>query len=243
MQTALILAITALWIGLVKGGLGGPVGSTLVLPLLVQIMPAQQAVGIVLPLLMVGDIAALRAYWRDWDMGLIRRLLPAAILGVVAGTLLLAALPEAELRRTLGVLMLLLVVYKIGSDVLRQVQYEPRPWHGSLAGFVAGSMSALANAGGPPMTAYLLLQKLQPTAFVGTMTLFFTIINILKIPAFLSAQIINLPLLLSVAWIVLLIPAGVVAGRWIIVRINRHLFDQLMTVLLVLAALLLLFGT
>jgi hypothetical protein len=73
--TIALIVVIAFMIGLSKGGLGGPVLVALVAPVLSQIMPVSQAVGITLPLLLVGDIMALIAYWRAWDMGYIRLML------------------------------------------------------------------------------------------------------------------------------------------------------------------------
>ena len=68
----IIIFTVALLIGLSKGGLGGPVPVSLGLPLLSQIMPVPQAVGIMLPLLIFADMFAMRAYWKQWDMKMIR---------------------------------------------------------------------------------------------------------------------------------------------------------------------------
>jgi uncharacterized membrane protein YfcA len=119
--------------------------------------------------------------------------------------------------------------------------YSPRPWHSYLAGFVAGVTSAIANVGGPPMSAFLLLQRLEPVVFVGTMTLFFTIVNLIKLPIFFQGNIIDMDLLLSVAWAVPLIPVGVWVGRWAIGKVNRVWFERAMMLLVLAASLLLIF--
>ena len=100
----------------------------------------------------------------------------------------------------------------------------------------------MANAGGPPVTAYLLLQKLPPLAFIGTQTLFFATINALKLPGFLSANVIDLPRLLSVLWALPIIPLGVWIGKWVILRLNQRVFEWLMLILLVYAGVSLLLG-
>lgn len=242
MDSIPLLIFIGIFIGLVKGGVTGPIGGAVILPLLSQTMTVPQAAGITLPLLIVGDIFAMRFYWREWDMGLIKRLLPAAIVGILVGLFLLVSLPDLTLRRVLGVFTILAIIFKLTSDSLRAVRYEPRNWHGYLAGFASGLTSALANLGGPPMTAYLLLQKLQPTAYVGTMTLFFFVVNLLKVPGYLSEGIIDIPTLISILWITPLIPLGVWIGRWAIGKVNRLWFERAMMALLFWACLSLLFG-
>jgi uncharacterized membrane protein YfcA len=54
----LLIALISFLIGLSKGGLGGPVLGAMIAPLLSQVMPVQQAVGITLPMLLTGDAIA-----------------------------------------------------------------------------------------------------------------------------------------------------------------------------------------
>src|SRR5690606_5272703 len=155
-----------------------------------------------------------------------------AVVGILIGLFLLVSLPDKDLRRILGVFTIIAILFKLGSDSLRSIKYEPRGWHGYLAGFTSGLTSALANLGGPPITAYLLLQKLEPTAFVATQTLFFFVVNLLKVPGYLSESIIDIPLLISILWVTPLIPIGVWIGRWAIGKVNRLWFERVMMVLL-----------
>lgn len=225
------LFLAALLIGLSKGGLAGALGG-LVVPLLSTVMPVSQAVGLTLPLLMIGDVFALRAFWRQWDGRLLRLLLPAAVAGILAGVALLTRLPDVTLRRILGLFTLVAVAYKLSSDRLRALHYTPQPWHGALAGGLSGFASALANAGGPPITIYLLLQRLTPLAFLGTNALFFAIVNMIKLPFFLGASVIDADQLLGAIWVLPLIPAGIWLSKQLMTRINRQAFEWLMLVLL-----------
>ncbi len=243
METTLLLAFAGLWVGLVKGGVAGPLGGPLLLFVLTHRFTVQEVVGISLPLLIFGDIFAMRAYWGKWDQHHIRLLLPSAILGIVFGTYLLANLPDDVLRRIVGLFILIIIAYKLFNDALKNMTYEHRNWHGYVGGWLSGVASALANVGGPPITAYMLLQKVPPLAFVGTNTLFFFVVNLIKVPGFLMADIINIELLISIAWSLPLIPSGVWIGRRVIGWINPRLFDAAMIVLLTLAGLTLLFGS
>jgi uncharacterized protein len=243
MDPVVAILLAGLWIGLSKGGLGGPIAGALVLPMLSQIMPVPMAVGLILPLLLLGDVFAMWAYWRVWDVHYFRLMMPFAVVGIVLGTVLLATLPDLVLRRVLGLFTLGIVVYKLSSDSLKRVEYRPRNWHGYLAGWAAGFASALANLGGPPVTAYLLLQKLSPSVFIGTITLFFFVVNLIKLPGYLGANIIDLEQLLAIAWMLPVIPVGVWVGRMVVRRINNRLFEWSMIVVLVWAGISLLLSS
>lgn len=238
----LVLVVAGLLIGLSKGGLGGPVPVALVTPLLSQIMPAAQAVGVVLPLLIFADGFALWAYWRQWEETYIRRMLPLGVVGVGMGVLLLAALAPHDtlLRRVLGLFTLTIILYKTLGGRLTTIKYQPRAWHAYLAGWASGFGSALANVGAPPFTAYMLLQNVSPHSFVGTTTLFFAIINLLKLPGFLGAGVLDLQRLASLSWMFALIPFGVWLGRKVVSWINPHVFEWMMLAALFTASLALL---
>jgi len=241
MDNSILIVLAGLWIGLSKGGVGGPIAGPVLIPLLSQIMTVQEAIGITLPLLMFADVFAMRFYWREWDMRYILLTLPAAVIGIVIGVVLLASLSDLVLRRALGVLVLGILVYKFVSDSLTKLPYEHHNWHGYLAGWSGGFASALANAGGPPITAYLLLNRMPPKPFIGTITLFFFVVNWLKVPGYLGAGLVDGDLFMSVVWMLPIIPMGVWLGRWIIGWINPLIFERAMMILLVISAVLLLF--
>ncbi len=231
MNDILILVLAALMVGVVKGGLG-PMPIALIVPLLSTTMPVAEAVGITLPLLIVGDWFALPVYWRKWDAPALRLMLPAAAAGVILGVALLTTLPDDALRRILGLFTLLIAAYKLGSDTLSALTYRPRRWHGWLAGWGSGFGSALANAGAPPITAYLLLQRTAPVTFVSTTIVFFLVVNLLKLPIFVATDVIDGPRLLRTLWALPLIPVGVWLGKELLRRIDQKKFEWLMLALL-----------
>jgi uncharacterized membrane protein YfcA len=231
MTFTIIVIIAALLAGLVKGGLG-PVPGALIVPLLSLTMPVSRAVGLTLPMFMIGDWLALPVYWRQWDSKALRLMLPAAAVGVLMGAALLKTLPDEVLRKALGIFTLAAVVYKLGSDSLSALKYSPRDWHGWLAGWGSGLGSALANAGAPPITAYLLLRKFQPICFIGTTAVFFLVVNLLKLPIFVATHVLKAGQVMRIAWALPLIPLGVWMGRWMITRIDTRKFEWLMLALL-----------
>jgi uncharacterized membrane protein YfcA len=242
-ETIIVFAITALLVGFSKGGLGGPVPVSLTAPLLSLVLPVSQAVGVVLPLLIFADLFALYFYWRTWDVRYTKLLLPGAIVGIVIGTLLLASLSNTVLKQVIGAFTLIAVIYKLTNDRLTSLQYVPRPWHGMLAGWATGFGSSLANVGAPPFTAYMLLQPgMSPVTFMGTGTLFFAIVNALKVPGFLSAGVLDLSLLVSILWVLPIIPFGVWFGRFVVLRMNPKLFEWIMVVGMIFMGIYLLFG-
>lgn len=239
MNDQLLFAICSLLIGLSKGGLGGPVPVSLVVPLLSTFMPVADSVAIVLPLLIFADLFALKIYWKKWDAHYIRLMLPAGLIGIVMGATLLSALAGSDniLRFLLGVLTLIAIVYKYGSSYLAQIEYTPRNWHGYLAGWLTGVGSSVANTGSPQYTVYMLLQRVTPIVFVGTATLFFAVLNLSKVPAFLALGLLDVDALLSILWVLPIVPFGVWLGRRLLDLIDPVTFERLLIGLLTIVAL------
>lgn len=233
----LLIALVAFLIGLSKGGFNGLGG--LLTPLLALVMPPAVATGLMLPMLIFGDWFAVYSYRGEWDWRVFWSMLPAAAIGSIAGTWLLTSLSSSGLRLILAVFILILIAYKFASDRLQSWRYEPRPWHGPLAGGFAGLFSGLFNNGGPTFNAYLLLQKLKPRTFIATSAIFFAVLNLIKLPFFIYAGIIDLNLTISLLWAFLLVPLGIYLARLIILRLDPQRFEGVIIALLILSSLVL----
>lgn len=223
--------------GLSKGGLGGTMGA-LITPLVALVMPIDQAIGLLLPIFIVGDAFALAAHWRGWDVRLIWLLLPGGLVGITLGTFVLTSISPAALKRALAIIIFLFVCYRLLEPrILKLLQYRPQKWHGWLAGGVAGFGSTLAHAGGPPVVIYLLMQNLTPAIFAATSVLFFAVTNWIKVPYYYQAGLLDLDALLPLIWLAPLVPLGVWIGRGLAERIDPAVFDRIILVLLAMTGL------
>lgn len=181
------LAIPAvLFAGVSKGGFGSGAAFAAT-PILALILTPGQALGLMLPLLMLMDVANLRPYWRRWDGHAARML----ILGAVPGIGLAAALyhltnPDV-FRLLIGAMAVGFVAFQLASR-RGWIGLRSRPMGpvgGLTAGLAAGFTSFVSNAGGPPAAIYLLTLGIGKTTFQATTVLVFWIVNILKFLPFL----------------------------------------------------------
>ena len=240
-----LTAAVAFLIGLSKGGLGGVIGA-LATPLMALVLPADEVIGLLLPMLIIADVFALAAHWRRWEWRLVGLLIPGAVLGVTIGTFFITNAPTGTLRVLLAIIVLIFAGYKLIEGRLNRAAGDStnRLWGASgmglLMGAVAGFSSALAHTGGPPVSIYLLQQKIKPRVFVATSALFFALLNWIKTPYYLYAGLFDFERLLSLAWALPFLPLGVWVGRAFVTRINRPVFERVVTVLLALTAILLL---
>ena len=232
---AVVIAVLGFLIGFSKGGFGGL--GALLTPILALVLPVASAVGVLLPMLMAGDAFAVYMYWKEWDFDLIKRMLPAGVVGALAGTFLLSWLPPNGLRITLGIFVLVLVAYKFLSDRIQAVRYQSQPWHAPAAGLLAGVASGMFNYGGPAVSSYLLLQKLRARPFIATSAIFFALLNLIKVPGFLYTGVLDLPLLFSLWWVFLFIPLGIWVARLALTRVSPQAFEWIIVALLVFSSL------
>ena len=222
-------------IGFAKGGFNAL--GALLTPMLSLVLPVASAVGVLLPMLIVGDVFAVYAYWKEWDSDLIKRMLPTGILGAWLGTFLLSFVSADGLRIVLGLFVLASVAYKLLSDRIQSMRYQHRPWHAPAAGLLSGVASGMFNSGGPPFSSFLLLQKLQARRFIATTAIFFALLNIIKVPGFLYTGILNLPLLSSLWWVFPFIPFGIWVARMSITRLSPAAFEWIVIVPLIFSSL------
>ena len=231
----LVIALLGLLIGLAKGGFGGL--GALLTPILALVLPVASSVGVLLPMLMVGDAFAVSMYWKEWDFDLVRRMLPAGVAGALAGTALLSWLPPDGLRIVLGLFVLLLVAYRFAGDRIQSMRYEPRPWHAPAAGFLSGLASGMFNNGGPAFSSYLLLQRLGARSFIATSAIYFALLNLIKLPGFVYTGVLDLSLLVSLWWVLLFIPVGIWIARMALTRVSPAAFEWIIVSMLIVSSL------
>jgi hypothetical protein len=237
----MMIAVTFL-VSLSKGGLGGMAG-TLSTPLLALVMPVNQALGLLLPIMLLADVFSVALHWKRWNARLVWLLIPGAIIGVTIGTYFITNVSTQVLKIGLAVIALLFVVYKLFEKrILGSVKYQERRWHGWLAGTTAGFTSAMAHSGVPPISIYLILQDVTPRVFIATSVLFYAILNWIKVPYYYFTGMFDFPRIWQIAWVLPIVPFGVWFGRWLVLKVPKHIFENIILVLLVITALILIFG-
>ena len=220
------IAIIAIFIvGISKSGFGGGLG-VLAVPLMSLVIPPPQAAAILLPLLIVMDWFTVWHYRKSWDKRNLMILLPAAIVGIILGSLFFRYLSDAHIRILVGVLA---VLFGANFFLKRQAAktHKADVPRGLLWGTIAGFTSFGVHAGGPPINIYLLPQQLKKSVFVGTTVFFFTIVNLIKLVPYTLLGQFNTGNLLTSLILAPLAPLGVWLGVKLHHRVNEKLFYTL----------------
>jgi uncharacterized protein len=225
----------ALLAGFSKTGLPG-VGM-LVVAALAVVFPARQSVGTLLPLLILGDLFAVARYRRHARVATLLRLLPFVLLGMVPGNLFLNHMPERPFALSLGVLILLLVALEM---MRRRGRWDhvPRSMLFTAAiGILAGFATTIGNVAGPIMSVYLLSMGMDKHAFLGTGAWYYLTVNLLKVPIFLSQDMISAETFRFDLWAAPFVALGCIAGMMFLPRIPQKVFSGVIFALAALAAL------
>ncbi|MDF0602285.1 sulfite exporter TauE/SafE family protein [Psychromarinibacter sp. C21-152] len=235
--TLIALAVPAvLFAGVSKGGFGSGVAFAAT-PMLALILEPAQAVGLLLPLLIVMDLAALPPFWRQWHWPSARVLTLGGLPGVALGVALWRVADPDLLRLMIGAVALGFVVFQAAraAGLLRPAAH---PWSdraGLGMGVLAGFTSFISHAGGPAAAVYLLSRHLTKTEYQATTVIVFFALNLLKLPAYATLGIFSGASLLADLVLVPVAFAGVALGVWMHRRVSGRLFFALTYLFLVAA--------
>lgn len=230
------VGLGVLVVGVSKGGFGGGTG-ILAVPLLAAVMPPAHMLGLLLPVLIAADILSNAHYMKQWHFESLKPLLLGAVVGVGMGTLILLVVMKGQsdemtsriLAGVIGGLCLIFVgmqAYRLTGRELPTI--EPGPKAGVGVGFFAATVSTIAHAAGPIITLYMLQFKLDKKVLVGTMLVYFLLINSLKVPPLVFLGIINKETLLDSVWFIPILPVGTLLGAWLHNRIPEKPFMAIM---------------
>ena len=233
----LLAALGAFCIGFSKSGFAGSGLVTVII--MAQLFGALESTGILLPMLICGDVMSVLAFHQHARWATIRRMLPPTVVGVVLGYAVMRAIPAAQFRPVIGAIVLAMVVLQTLHRWLpRPLERVPHsPAFAWFMGGWSGIATMLANAAGPVMSLYFLAIALPKYELVGTGAWFFLIVNVLKVPFSAQLGLIHGGTLLFGALSLPGIALGIVAGRRLIKIIPQKLFEALLLIFALLASL------
>jgi uncharacterized membrane protein YfcA len=227
---AALVGVTIL--GLAKGGFAGL--GVLGLPIMTLGMNPVMGAAILLPILLVQDVFSMKAFGGHRNDGVLKLMIPGACIGITAGWALARFVPVAAVELAVGMIAFSFGIQRIRAE-RRGVGGRPG---GALAGVAmgaaAGFTSQVAHAGGPPFQMHVLPMKLPRDMFIGTSTVFFAVINWIKVPAYYALGAFTPENLWLAA---ALMPAALLstwAGTLLVRRIDGPRFYAMMHALMIL---------
>jgi len=181
MNPELLLALTAAFIlGISKGGIKGL--GILVVTLTALAYGAKNSTGILLPLLMTGDVLAVIYFKKHIKWQYIKQFLPSMIVGVLVAVFIGNNWDEAIFKKALSGIILFSVGYMFWMEYRPLKSLNVNWKFSSLIGFAAGFTTMIGNLAGPFANLYFLATRIPKKELVATSAWVFFFINIFKLP-------------------------------------------------------------
>ena len=222
-------------LGLSKAGFPG--FSIINVFLVAELFGAKNSVGIILPLLIACDFAVYPLFRKYASWRQVVPLFPPVIAGVVVGWLLLGNINELTARRTLGAIVLIMVVLQLirtyRLDFLASMP-DSRLFHWG-SGLGMGIATTLANAAGPVYGIYGLVRKMTKEEFLGISARLFLFVNLFKVPFNAQLEIITVETLKLDLVLLPGVLVGIFAGKHLVSKIPQKAFNHLIVAFTILA--------
>ncbi len=237
-STFLLASLAVFILGMSKAGLKGL--GIIVVAILANVYGAKASTGILLPLLIVGDVLAVSFYRKYVKWEYLWKFLPAMVVGVLIAVVVGKNLDENAFRSWMAVIILVSVVILLWRDLRRKMSYPRNPLFTGSMGILAGFTTMIGNLAGAFSNIYFLATQLPKNELIATAAWLFFIINLFKVPFHVfSWETITLESL----WIDLtLIPAAIVGfllGKKLVTYISEQNYRWFLLIATTLGALLL----
>ncbi|MBQ3351028.1 MAG: sulfite exporter TauE/SafE family protein [Thermoguttaceae bacterium] len=188
------------------------------------------ASGAVVPLLIICDVTACWIYGRDRQRGILRKIFPPLLVGLVLGMGVICVMENSQFKLTVGVLAVSILLFEFVRKRLGWTAISKTRLFGWFCGIMAGLTTMLGNAAGPVISAFFASQDLDKQKYMGTTSVFTLYMNITKIPLLICATAIKTHMGFDAAqaqiitpttfWLTLVFLPGLALGAFI----GRRLF-------------------
>lgn len=167
-------------LGFSKSGIKG-IGIIIVV-ILAFVFGEKTSTGILLPMLVCADVLAVIYYNRHAQWGIIKKLIPWMIFGVLVGVWIGDEISELVFKRLMAIIILVSVLIMFYSETRKSSNVPTNRWFAGTTGFLAGFTTMIGNLAGPISNIYFLAMRFPKNEFIGTAAWLFFIINIFKLP-------------------------------------------------------------
>ncbi|HMQ08194.1 MAG TPA: sulfite exporter TauE/SafE family protein [Saprospiraceae bacterium] len=232
-----VYGLAAFMFGLSKSGVKGLAIFTITI--MAMAFGGRPSTGIVMPMLMVGDIFAITYYRRHvmWKHLLI--LLPWMLAGILTGAWMGKGIEEDLFIRIMAVLIIISVGIMVWWDIRKSFYIPESRWFGIGLGAAAGISTMLGNLAGSFTNLYFLALRLPKISFIGTAAYLYFFTNLFKLPLHIFMwETISISTAMMYLFVFPFQIIGLVTGVVFIKRINEDFFRKMILLLTALGAIL-----
>ncbi|MFQ5915237.1 MAG: sulfite exporter TauE/SafE family protein [Nitrospinota bacterium] len=238
LNTIVAYALASLLTGFFKTSFGGGIGMV-VAPILTMLISPRLTMGIIAPLMVLGDLLVVYFFWKRWDGKFIVALLPSMAVGAVGGTMLIAYLSNAGIRYVIALFALTYAVYHLVRMIRRtEIAYAPpNRTAGHLVGLLAGFSTSAAHSGGIITSPYFVASGLTKGAVVATGFGLYAITNWVKLGSYVWAGLVNGHIMLLTLYTLPLLALGAYLGNRAHRAASSRVFNSVILILAISGAL------
>lgn len=234
-ETMLLLAISALCIGISKAGFSGV--SLIAVYLLAQTFGAKESLGIALPMLILADLIVYPAFRKHGSWKQVWPVIFPALIGMTLAFILLPYLPNNVMKPIIGVIILAMALIQIlrkfyAKEIEKMAQSTSFRYASVSSGGIA---TVLANAAGPIFQLYFLTIKLPKMELIGVCARFFLVANLIKLPLNAQLNLINKETIIINLYLAPILAIGIFAGKKFLHRIPQKNFESLILIFAMIA--------
>lgn len=236
----LLGGLAAFILGTSKAGLKGT--SIITVSLMFMAFGAKPSTGILLPLLIVGDVLAVIYYNKHAQWNILLKFLPWMIFGVVVGVVVGKEIDDLLFKKLMSIIIIVSVIIMIWWE--RGDRKVPQKlWFAGITGSLAGFATMIGNLAGAFANIYFLAMKMPKNEFIGTAAWLFLIVNLFKVPFHIfSWETINTSSLVNDLYLAPVVVIGFIAGVKLVAKIKEKTYRNFILFVTALTAILLLFS-
>ena len=231
--TSVLLAVVA-FVASTLAAVTGFGGAAVLLPVLVIVFGVRDAVPILTVAQLIGNGSRVWFNRRELDLRVVGWFAAGGVPLALAGGLLFARAPLTALTRLLGVVLILMVIWR------RTRSRPPRPPVRRFAAIGAASsfLSALIGSVGPLMAPFFLAYGLVKGAYIGTEALATVVMHVTKLVAYGAASVLTTASVVAGIGLGPIMVAGSATGKRIVDRLPERVFVMIIETTMIAAGLL-----
>lgn len=233
--TTIALSSLGIGLGILIQTMIGFAAPLIALPVLLMIMPLQQAIGLMSIFLCLFSINFVYKHWQEIDKRILWELGCGTVIGMPIGIYILKVGNPIVLKKIFGVLIILYCVYYYTKQ--RKVEIIAKM--GLTFGLVGGIFSGLYSNGSPLFVTYinnkLDTQKIIRSTIIGILG----IGNLLRVPMLLGAGILTVDLAKTALFILPTFLVSIYLGHKLHKKMNEENLKQITMIFLLISAILL----
>jgi uncharacterized membrane protein YfcA len=226
----LVAALSAFLLGIAKAGVKGI--AALIVTGFAIIYGAKESTGILMPLLICGDIFAVLYYKRYVKWIYILKLIPWMIFGVLIGVVIGNNISEKIFQYGMALIIIFSVSVMYYWDSKKNNEIPNNFIFAPSMGILSGFATMIGNLAGAFSNIYFLAMRLPKNEFIGTSAWLFFIINVFKTPFHLFFwETITLKSLIISSKLVPFVIIGLLTGVFVVKKIENENYRKLILIL------------